>query len=292
MSTIHVKRVELKPGSYMNLTNPLIPATWTVTVGNVTKPIREVSKQELSMIQCHFLDIGYDCHRGTREYIDVQDLPGLLDPPVPVSVLSEDMVKREREKNPALVIQVARYIYSNQDYSDYTILDELRVGRNQLLLSNESCLLKRGGRALDSNFQNISLIVNCHMQSVPVDYYAVPCRVMCHAVHQLSRMPAHHRMQVFLEINEAIWEGLQTGTVVVHCLAGVHRASCVVVSHMLYRHFVKGQTYLSSDILTNYAGLAKIRRGVEPLGYIDLVRDFRNYLVSLTSNPNAPNKGK
>jgi protein-tyrosine phosphatase len=41
--------------------------------------------------------------------------------------------------------------------------------------------------------------------------------------------------EIFDMMNEAMWEGLQTGNVVVHCLAGVHRAACVVVTHYLWR---------------------------------------------------------
>ena len=37
-------------------------------------------------------------------------------------------------------------------------------------------------------------------------------------------------------IQEAIWAQLQRGTVAVHCLAGIHRAACIVACHYLWRY--------------------------------------------------------
>lgn len=87
-------------------------------------------------------------------------------------------------------------------------------------------------------------------------------------------------MEVLTKFNEAMWEGLQKGSVVVHCLAGVHRAACVVVSHFLWRYYKQGHTYLSPDIAAIYECLGKRRYGVAPLDYVSLVKQFEEHLKS------------
>lgn len=75
-------------------------------------------------------------------------------------------------------------------------------------------------------------------------------------------------------------KAIQEGTVIVHCLAGVHRASAVTVSHYLYRHYALGHRHVCDDVPTLYENLAKIRRGVAPLGYKDMVDNYKLFLQS------------
>ena len=58
------------------------------------------------------------------------------------------------------------------------------------------------------------------------------------------------------------------GTVIIHCLAGMHRAPCILVSHILYRYFKKNQKFLEIDFDKIYKNLSAIR------GFIDILINF------------------
>jgi len=151
----------------------------------------------------------------------------------------------------------------------------------KLIISNEAILLAPPKSRHGPFFDNVALIVNCNLASPP-PYTVTARKVICHPIHTMSRAKGASD-SVLYSINDAIWEGLQTGNVVVHCLAGVHRAACVVVSHALYRHYRLRHTYISNDISALYSKLASIRRGVAPLGYLALVTSFRDSLEKQAS---------
>jgi protein-tyrosine phosphatase len=100
-------------------------------------------------------------------------------------------------------------------------------------------------------------------------------------VHDLLRnRDAREIVETFRNFNEAIWEGLQSGNVFCHCLAGVHRAACVAVSHYLWRYYKLGHTHLTSDIAKIYKSLSSRRAGVAALGYLELVKVWEAHLRS------------
>ena len=49
------------------------------------------------------------------------------------------------------------------------------------------------------------------------------------------------------EIQTEMWQAQQKGTVAVHCLAGIHRAACIMACQYLYRHYVVGHTEISAN---------------------------------------------
>ena len=105
---------------------------------------------------------------------------------------------------------------------------------NKIILSSESVLQTTAPHILESRppeiFGNISLIVNCHKKEITHNqgrkYSVDPKKVIFHPIHGLLSKTGDEKeiIQVFQEINEAIWEALKTGNVFIHCLAGVHRA--------------------------------------------------------------------
>jgi len=118
------------------------------------------------------------------------------------------------------------------------------------------------------------------MSNVEPSYYSVACpEVHSYPIHSICSFN-DSPSQVYLEINEKIWRALQTGNVFVHCLAGVHRAASVVVSHFLWRYHMLGHTYLEKNIDAIYRLLKAVRPGVEPLSYIRYVSGFEASLLA------------
>jgi len=229
----------------------------------------------LQLLICDFIDVGFD-DLGRREYVARKDFSSAMESKQPLPIHSEDEVKQVRRRHPTTVLWMASYCYSSEGFHDYNIVEELCFGSNKLIISNEAILLAPPASRQALVFDNIALIVNCNLPQPP-PYTVTPKKVICHPLHTLSRAQGSSD-PIFYSINEAIWAGLQTGNVVVHCLAGVHRAACVVVSHALYRHYKLRHTHISNDIAELYRKLASIRRGVAPLGYLALVSSFRDSL--------------
>lgn len=275
----HVKRVKLesKAASFLNLMDLRYPHTWTVTIKAKThKPITE--EKYFQMVTCDFIDVGFD-ELGQREYVDRNDFAAAIEAKKPLPIYPEEMVKQVRREKPNTVVWFSTYHYG-AGVQDYNIVEELSCGSNKLIISNESVLTAPlSGKP--SVLDNIALIVNCNMPNPP-PYTVKAKKVICHPVHAMCRQRGASD-EILEKINQQIWAGLQQGNVVVHCLAGVHRASCIVVSHALYRHFKLKHTHIPGDTYELYARLASIRRGVQPLGYLALVTSFREYLEDLAA---------
>ena len=79
------------------------------------------------------------------------------------------------------------------------------------------------------------------------------------------------------EIQAAIWAHLQRGTVAVHCLAGIHRAACIVACHFLYRHYTLGHHQLPCQADEIYRCLRSVRPAVSP-AYRDVMREYEAHL--------------
>lgn len=226
-----------------------------------------------------YVDIGFDSTSGERLYADLGTV--IKNRSKKVNIITE---KQFKEQNlPSKKILVAKYNYGNESWNDYTIIDELSCGANKLCLSNDSILKHKpyGQKQIGLQLNGIALIVNCHEEGVGVsDYFVKPAKVVCHPVHELISWNEEKRKfatSVFRTFNEEIWAGLQKGHVFVHCLAGIHRASSVVVSHFLWRYYTLGHQ-LPHDIPTIYKSLAERRRGVDPLSYVDIVIEFEKQL--------------
>jgi len=94
---------------------------------------------------------------------------------------------------------------------------------------------------MPEHLKNMALIVNCHqMEHSREKYTCKPKKVICYSVHQMRRGggkidSANAPGRVFENFNRAIWEALQTGSVAIHCLAGVfiYHDSCFDVFLLL-----------------------------------------------------------
>lgn len=153
--------------------------------------------------------------------------------------------------------------------SNYSIIPDLCVGfTRRLILCNESTLC----RSLPEEriFEYLTLIVNCHETGVPDDKYRIgSCssdakpRVVCQAVHQWHSLDQADMNTRNDEIQEAIWEQLQKGSVAVHCLAGIHRAACIVACQYLWRHYALGMREVPNSKDEIYRRLKAVRPAVD-----------------------------
>ena len=82
-------------------------------------------------------------------------------------------------------------------------------------------------------------------------------------------------------INEAMWAAIQEGTVAVHCLAGIHRAACIMACHFLYRYYVLGHADVPHDKADIYKKMMSVRPHVRP-AYEDILNSYEKYLQRKT----------
>eukprot|EP01126_Amoeba_proteus_P057165 TRINITY_DN7256_c0_g1_i6.p1 TRINITY_DN7256_c0_g1~~TRINITY_DN7256_c0_g1_i6.p1 ORF type:complete len:298 (+),score=48.42 TRINITY_DN7256_c0_g1_i6:28-894(+) len=252
----------------LNLVDPLLPETWTYTTdqGNL-KPFKTICENIPS--ENWFIDIGHN-GRGERFYVSLNEAHEKESGPL--TQYSEQELQKLKIEHRTVM---ARYHYKDSN-SHFTIVSELSVGTHKLLLSNALVLLSNIHRSF-SELQNVSLIVNCQSVSNRHTYSVKTEKILAHPIHDIGQN-IESDIEVFMKINVQIWESLQKGNVVVHCLAGFHRAACVVVSHFLWRYHVLGHHFLSNDLNQIYSDLSERRRGVSPLDYIDFLKIFRSHL--------------
>eukprot|EP00928_Gymnodinium_smaydae_P046185 TRINITY_DN30774_c0_g1_i1.p1 TRINITY_DN30774_c0_g1~~TRINITY_DN30774_c0_g1_i1.p1 ORF type:complete len:383 (+),score=82.04 TRINITY_DN30774_c0_g1_i1:42-1190(+) len=167
--------------------------------------------------------------------------------------------------------------------SNYTVIPDLSVGRTQRLILCDEATLTRS-LPEERIFEHLMLIVNCHESSVPGGKYKVGAcgtgpmpDVICQAVHQWHSLGAAYQNEVNDSIQAAIWENLQKGTVAVHCLAGIHRAACIVACQFLWRHYALGQHAVPADAQEIYRRLKAVRPHVSP-AYTHVLRNYEQYL--------------
>jgi len=166
---------------------------------------------------------------------------------------------------------------------NYDVIPDLSLGATQkLILCDEATLM----RTLPDEkiFEHLTLIVNCHEDAVsPGKYKVGACSagkhpaVICQAVHGWHSRDRSGMNKKNDEIQRAIWESLQEGTVAVHCLAGIHRAACIVACHFLWRHYALGDTKIPSDPAEIYRRLQAARPAVDP-AYEHVLRTYEAYL--------------
>ena len=172
----------------------------------------------------------------------------------------------------------------HRGWTNYSVLPWLCLGRtNAMMLSDEETLCRD---QTDPIFRHLTLIVNCH-QDAPARQYkagapwhgAAPS-VVSHAVHKWFGYSPAGRDAICRKIdaiNEAMWEAVQRGTVAVHCLAGIHRAACIMACHFLYRHHVLGHASVPSDTSDIYEKMISVRPNVSP-AYAHILNGYQNYL--------------
>jgi len=167
--------------------------------------------------------------------------------------------------------------------TNYSVIPELSVGLTQrMILCDERTLCLQVPEELI--FEHLKLIVNCHQVKVSEGQYKIgacssqsPPQVICQAVHRWFSLGAEDMNRANDEIQEAMWENLQHGTVAVHCLAGIHRAACIVACHFLWRYYVLGHTDLPSEARQIYNRLQAARPAVEP-AYAHVLENYAAHL--------------
>jgi len=171
-------------------------------------------------------------------------------------------------------------------WRNYNVCEDLTLGSKQRVMLSDESTLRTG---VDKNgikiFNYLSLIVNCHegqRANVPGKYNvgAAKPRLVFEPIHALMAAKPLTIITTIDKIQKEIWDALQTGSVAVHCLAGVHRAPTVVVCHYLWRHYALGHDQVCCDVPTIYKRLSAIRPGVQPLGYIQLIDIYQEYLIA------------
>lgn len=295
--------------------NPLDPRTWLVICEDGSEqPLDSVfdwfasaiqTPLEHTFVQFRMDDLGrheYVCLREAYEKARGAGLGLSEATPAPLAVILEDEVKSLRQRfgqavlilSAALPQEVSTNPVIKQDSVElcpppgwrrnYTVCDDLTLGRTQRVMLSDEDTLHVG---VESNgvtiFNYLTLIVNCHETAdamMPGKYSVGSARpsIIFQPIHTLLSATPQTIIKVMDSIQKRIWECSQEGSVVVHCLAGVHRAPTVVVCQYLYRHYALGQTEVCNDVETIYSRLRSVRPHVEPLSYIRLISTYEAYL--------------
>eukprot|EP00927_Polykrikos_kofoidii_P037316 TRINITY_DN31450_c0_g2_i1.p1 TRINITY_DN31450_c0_g2~~TRINITY_DN31450_c0_g2_i1.p1 ORF type:complete len:331 (-),score=39.73 TRINITY_DN31450_c0_g2_i1:28-1020(-) len=167
---------------------------------------------------------------------------------------------------------------------NYSVIPDLSMGPTQRLILCDQATLT-AVLPEERIFEHLTLIVNCHETHVfPGKYRVGVCGtgempdVICQAVHTWYN--ASKINSVNDKMQEAMWKSLQTGTVAVHCLAGIHRAACIVACHFLWRHYVLGHRDIPCDPVEIYRRLKAVRPAVSP-AYTHVLQSYQEYLRGL-----------
>jgi len=300
------------PVQHLVLPDPLDARTWTVGLGSSDVPFHlacDLLTHSLGgSLEHKYVQFRMDS-LGRHEYVNLGDVQGFgtkRDNSEPLPVILEDAVKEiRREKGDEVVVLTASYpdvqveaeqtpISEDENvlcpsrglWRNYNVCEDLSLGRTQRVIVSDESTLHTGVEANGIQiFNYLSLIVNCHETSASArpDKYRVGSanpRVIYQPIHELMRATPEHVVTTMDWIQEAVWESLQTGSVAVHCLAGVHRAPTVIVCHYLWRHYKLGHSKVCNDFATIYERLRALGPGVEPLSYLTLIDTYQKYLIS------------
>lgn len=117
----HIKRVKLPAATYgvdyLNLIDPYVPATWTVTIGKRDSPFAENSGTMGGTST--FLDIGFDM-LGRREYISLDEAKTMSsDPRKKLVMYKEDDIKAMGKVG----VFFGSYFYGSSNYNEFNIGD-------------------------------------------------------------------------------------------------------------------------------------------------------------------------
>lgn len=174
-------------------------------------------------------------------------------------------------------------------FTNYSIVPWLCLGRTQaLILTDEATLTRDLPR--EKIFDHLTLVVNCHEDKVNITKYRAGVHpdkprpeVIANAVHRWRAKTAG-TIEKNDAIQRAIWHHLQHGSVAVHCLAGIHRAACIVACHFLFRHYVLGHSHIPAQCSDIYAKLQSVRPAVSP-AYLDILRSYESYCKHAATMP-------
>jgi len=168
---------------------------------------------------------------------------------------------------------------------NYDVIPELSLGVTQKLILCDEMTLTRS-LPDERIFEYLTLIVNCHenvARVAPGLYKIGACstdrkpEVICQEVHKWYALGSADMDRANDKIQEKIWEALQSGTVAVHCLAGIHRAACIVACHFLWRHYVLGDHSIPDDLDQIYSCLIAQRPRVSP-AYLSVLTSYKQHL--------------
>lgn len=174
--------------------------------------------------------------------------------------------------------------------ANYDVIPQLSLGPTQkLILCDEASLTRQMPE--ERIFEHLSLIVNCHEPSVCNGFYKVGVcgsgrmpKIVCQEVHKWYSLGEADMNRTNDQIQEKIWENLQSGSVAVHCLAGIHRAACIVACHFLWRHYTLRDHRVPKDPTEIYDCLQAARPHVEP-AYKHVLESYRGYLQAKLASP-------
>eukprot|EP01052_Picozoa_sp_SAG31_P019199 SAG31_NODE_1390_length_8539_cov_12.684834_8_plen_354_part_00 len=167
-----------------------------------------------------------------------------------------------------LMALVSDELAPHTGFTNYSIVPWLCLGRTQrVILCDEATLTKVQPK--DRIFESVTLVVNCHEAKCdPAKYKACAAagsqlEVIANAVHEWYGDTAG-AVAKNDAIQRAMWRHLDAGgSVAVHCLAGIHRAACVVACHFLFRHYSLGHP-VPHDTDGVYRMLKSVRPHVSP----------------------------
>jgi len=166
---------------------------------------------------------------------------------------------------------------------NYSVIVDCSLGNTQRLILCDEAVLCRDNPE-EPIFDHLRLIVNCHESRASAGKYRVgscsssqPPAVIFQAVHEWYSMGVANQNQVNDQMQQAIWEHLQRGSVAVHCLAGIHRAACIVACHFLWRYYVLGHSEIPSSAAEIYRRLKAVRPAVSP-AYTHILTGYEAHL--------------
>eukprot|EP00667_Euglena_gracilis_P006978 EG_transcript_7043 len=166
---------------------------------------------------------------------------------------------------------------------NYHCIEELTLGPTQRVLLSDEGTLNRGDPRVPI-FKHIVLIVNTHEDESAArkDKYRVGDNpdVIYQPVHKMWNMGDEGVSTIMHGIQTRVWQALQRGSVVSHCLAGLHRAPTVVVCQFLFRFYTLKMYDICNDVDTIYRRIQAVRPHAEPLSYIAIIRKYEKWLTS------------
>ena len=164
----------------------------------------------------------------------------------------------------------------------HSIVRQLSLVDNFLIISNQETLCTH--LPTEYCFDNLVLIVNCHESNPDPKMYKVgtcstlhPPEVRSHALDTFWKNDSDQVGEICDEIQIAIWQALQQGSVAIHCMAGNHRSACIAACQFLYRYYTLGHTWITANHIEIFKTLQSVRPGVSP-AYTDIVVHYEDYL--------------
>ena len=244
----------LDNGAVIKLANPLNPSSWTAPDGSPALPLLVSLFPSTDTV---FISIAQQSD-GQHRFVQLKDAADGPQHPTLRIVAEADIAKdqstllfaRPEEVQSSatdasaatdLMALVKDDMTPKKMRANYSVVPWLCLGRTaRVLLSDENTLTGDHTRDPDPIMEHVTLIVNCHEEAsrTSVSKYFPHGRagenrleLVAHAVHTWHSFDGTPSVTKNDQIQAAIWAHLERGgSVAVHCLAGIHRAACIVVS--------------------------------------------------------------